>query len=148
MTSNERMRTIEKVEATAPASLVLAWSDGVTATVDLTETLKRPAFASIRDAKTFEAVELGDWGHSVAWPSGVELGADRLWLDTLSSIGKGDARTFLEWRIRHGLSLTKAAEALGISRRIVAYYSNGEKPAPRHILLACLGWEAETDKAA
>jgi predicted transcriptional regulator len=43
-------------------------------------------------------------------------------------------------------SLTKAAEALGISRRMVAYYSNGEKTVPRAILLACKGWKA--DRAA
>ena len=55
--------------------------------------------------------------------------------------GHDDAREFLEWRLRHGLSLTKTAEALDISRRMVAYYSNGEKPIPRAILLACKGWE-------
>jgi hypothetical protein len=26
---------------------------------------------------------------------------------------------------------------------MVAYYSNGEKPVPRPILLACKGWEVE-----
>ncbi len=55
--------------------------------------------------------------------------------------GHADARTFLEWRARHGLSLSKAAEALGLSRRMVAYYSSGEKPVPKAVLLACRGWE-------
>ncbi len=64
-----------------------------------------------------------------------------LWLETLSATGRGDARTFLEWRLRHGLSLAKTADALGLSRRMVAYYSNGEKPIPKSILLACKGWE-------
>jgi predicted transcriptional regulator len=50
-------------------------------------------------------------------------------------------REFLEWRLRHGLSLSGTADAPGISRRMVAYYSNGEKPVPRPILLACKGWE-------
>jgi transcriptional regulator with XRE-family HTH domain len=45
-------------------------------------------------------------------------------------------RRFLERRLRHGLSLRGAAEALGLSRRMIAYYSNGEKPIPRAILLA------------
>lgn len=31
------------------------------------------------------------------------------------------------WRLRHALSLSKAADALGVSRRMVAYYSSGEK---------------------
>jgi predicted transcriptional regulator len=41
--------------------------------------------------------------------------------------------------MRHALSLSKAADALGISRRMVAYYSNGEKRVPKPILLACRG---------
>ena len=52
-----------------------------------------------------------------------------------------DVRAFLEWRLRHALSLSKAADALGVSRRMVAYYSNGEKKVPKPILLACRGWE-------
>jgi Helix-turn-helix len=79
----------------------------------------------------------------VVWPSGAELGADTLWLETLSATGHPDSRAFLEWRLRHGLSLSAAAQALGISRRMVAYYSNGERPVPRPILLACKGWEVE-----
>jgi predicted transcriptional regulator len=57
--------------------------------------------------------------------------------------GRGETRAFLDWRLRHALSLSKAAEALSISRRMVAYYSNGEKRAPKPILLACRGWEVE-----
>jgi DNA-binding transcriptional regulator YiaG len=36
-------------------------------------------------------------------------------------------RAFLECRLRNTLSLSKAADALGVSRRMVAYYSNGEE---------------------
>lgn len=42
---------------------------------------------------------------------------------------------------RNGLTLDSASRALGISRRMLAYYRNGEKPIPKHIWLACLGWE-------
>jgi hypothetical protein len=40
------------------------------------------------------------------------------------------------------LSLNTAAEALGISRRMVSYYRTAQKSIPRSIWLACLGWEA------
>jgi hypothetical protein len=96
----------------------------------------------LRDPAEFAKVKVGDWGHSLEWPSGAEAGADSLWLETLSALKRQDARTFLEWRLRNGLSLSKAAEALGLSRRMVAYYSNAEKPVPKTVLLACLGWEA------
>ena len=75
------------------------------------------------------------------WPSGAEAGADRLWLETLSATRHADTRAFLEWRLKHGLSLSGAADALGLSRRMIAYYSNAEKPVPKTVLLACRGWE-------
>src|SRR3546814_5219789 len=76
------------------------------------------------------------------WSSDVCSSDLMLWLETLSATGHGDVRAFLEWRLRHALSLSKAADALGVSRRMVAYYSNGEKKVPKPILLACRGWEA------
>ena len=63
-------------------------------------------------------------------------------METLAATRRQDARAFLEWRLKHGLSLTAAAEALGLSRRVVADYSNGENPVPKTVLLACRGWEA------
>jgi hypothetical protein len=137
------MRTIEAVKAERPGVLSLKWSDGTRARVDISRMLGRRPFRLLRDEKEFARVQAGEWGHSIQWPGGAELGADTLWLETLSATGRDDARTFLQWRMRHGLSLTKAAEALGLSRRMVAYYSNGEKPVPRPVLLACKGWEAE-----
>ena len=45
------------------------------------------------------------------------------------------------WMHRNGLTLDSAAEALGISRRMLVYYRNGDKSIPKSIWLACLGWE-------
>jgi hypothetical protein len=42
---------------------------------------------------------------------------------------------------RNKLTLDAAAKALGMSRRMLAYYRNGEKPIPKYVWLACLGWE-------
>jgi hypothetical protein len=139
--STDRMRTIEAVKALDGGRLQLRWSDGTEADVVLDKKA-----AAIPD---FAKAELGDWGHSVVWPSGLEIGADRLWLQTLSATQRDDARQFLEWRMRNALSLSKTAEALGLARRTVAYYSNGERAVPKSILLACKGWEvSELRKAA
>lgn len=143
MNVSETTRTIAAAKAKAPASIVVRWSDGTRAEIDLSSILRGRAFRTLRDADAFAKVEVGEWGHSIGWPSGPELSAETLWLETLSATGHEDTRAFLEWRLKHGLSLTKAAEALGLSRRMVAYYSNGEKPVPRPILLACKGWEVE-----
>lgn len=129
--SNDRMRTIQKADALADGRLRLSWSDGVEALLTLPDELVRAGTPKI-----------GDWGHSLEWPNGEEMGADRLWLETLTALGRADSRAFLEWRMRNNLSLQKAGDALGLARRTVAYYSNGDRPVPKSILLACKGWEA------
>ena len=55
----------------------------------------------------------------------IDIGHERIWT----------------WLHDTGLTLEQAAEALGISRRMLIYYRDGEKPIPRAIWLACLGWE-------
>lgn len=141
MSANDKLRTISTVKAKAPATLTVGWSDGTRAKIDLGGLLRGRVFRVLRTANKFESVHVGEWGHSIEWDAGPELSAETLWLETLSATGHGDTREFLEWRLRHGLSLNETAKALGISRRMVAYYSNGEKPVPRPILLACKGWE-------
>ena len=141
MNVGDKMRAITGVEAIGPAAVRLAWSDDTIVDLDLSAAIDGRTSDALRDPAEFARVQVGDWGHSLIWPSGAELGADMLWLETLSATGHDDVRRFLEWRLRHGLSLSKAAEALGVSRRMVAYYSNGEKKVPKPILLACRGWE-------
>jgi len=141
MKAGDKLRTISAVKAKAPGTLTVHWSDGTRAKIDISAALRRRGFRALRVPEAFERIQVGEWGHSVEWDVGPELSAETLWLETLSATGHGDAREFLEWRLRHGLSLNDTANALGISRRMVAYYSNGEKPVPRPILLACKGWE-------
>src|SRR3546814_6361899 len=53
-------------------------------------TLFRSRFAALRDPAEFARVGVGEWGHSLAWPSGVELGADMLRHETeLAQARKG-----------------------------------------------------------
>lgn len=143
MKTGEMLHTIIGVKAKDHSAIEVRWSSGERVSLDLSRIIKGPGFKSIRHAEEFRRVKVGEWGHSLTWPTGAELGADSLWLMTLTATGHDDARQFVEWRLRHGLSLSKAAEELGLSRRMVAYYSNAEKPVPRSILLACRGWEAE-----
>lgn len=136
----ESLRTIKTVRPVSGTVLRVRWTAGRAVDLDLQDLLKKPAFKSLRGGN-FRKVQVGEWGHSIAWPGGAELGADELWRRTLEAEGRDDALEFLDWRTRHGLSLSAAAEALGLSRRMVAYYSSGSKPVPRTVLLACAGWE-------
>jgi hypothetical protein len=139
--SGEATCILESVRALEGFRLVLGWKEAEQATIDLSAVVKTRPFRALSDPDIFSQVELGDWGHSVVWPGDIEIGADSLWLDSLSVWGREDTRAFLEWRLRNGLSLSGAAEALGLSRRTIAYYSGG-RPVPRSILLACKGWDA------
>src|SRR3546814_5131191 len=118
MNITDKARTITAVRATGPSSLHLSWSEGTAADLDLGAVLADRAFAALRDPGEFAKVAAGDWGHSLAWPSGAELGADMLWLETLSATGHGDVPAFLQCRLRPALSLSKAADAVGVSRRL------------------------------
>jgi predicted transcriptional regulator len=71
-----------------------------------------------------------------------------LWELALEQAGRADAVEFIRWRWKHALSLSAAAEALGLSRRQIAYYASGKQVVPRTVLLACKGWEAERQAAA
>jgi hypothetical protein len=137
----EQLRSITKVTAKAPDVLAVVWSDGVKVELSLAKVLRTKAYKALKDEKLFAKAALGDWGHSVVWPGDIELGADSLWRMTLEATGRTDTLEFIDWRTRHGLSLTDAANALGVSRRMVAYYASGEREVPKTVLLACKGWE-------
>lgn len=130
-------------------TLRLRWVNGKTMPVDLSEPVHRlKGLRPLQDRAVFARAAKGEGGHSVVWPGELDLGADRLWEMTLEQNGHHDAVEFIRWRWRYGLSLTAAAEALGLSRRQVAYYASGERPVPRTVLLACKGWESEQHAAA
>jgi hypothetical protein len=129
--------------------LRLRWVSGKTMTVDLSEPVQRlKGLRPLRDEAIFARAAKGEGGHSVVWPGEIDMGADRLWEMSLEQNGHVDAVEFIRWRWRYRLSLSDAAEALGLSRRQVAYYASGERPVPRTVLLACKGWEAERQGAA
>lgn len=148
MNDSDNMHIISGVSARTGGILSLIWSDGTNAVVNINAMLDDTAFTALRDPSLFAQVAIGDWGHSLIWPEEIEIGADTLWQESLSATDRPDTRQFLEWRMRHGLSLGKAADALGLSRRTVAYYSNGERKVPKPILLACRGWEVDHAQAA
>ena len=141
MIGTERGHILKSVSALPGHRLTLRWDGAPEAVVDLGVAVRATPFRALADAGLFARAEVGDWGHSVVWPGEIEIGADTLWLDSLTAWGRDDTRAFLEWRLRNGLSLSAAAEALGLSRRTIAYYSGG-RPVPRSILLACTGWDA------
>lgn len=133
---------LQSAEALAPYRLRTAWSTGELLEVDVEAKLRsHPALAAILDPEVFARVRIGEWGNSIEWVD-EEFGADNVYAWAKEQDGQVSHEMFDEWMQRNGLSLTTAADALGISRRMVSYYRTAHKMIPRAIWLACLGWEA------
>jgi hypothetical protein len=133
---------ITAVQVSGDTKLLLSWNTGETFDLDLCKIIKQqPAFASLADSATFRQVTIEEWGHGLDWPDGLDMGADRLYhlcrqqADLLSPVD------FDNWIRKNRLSLTTAAEALGMTRRMIAHYRSGTRPIPRTVQLACVGWE-------
>jgi len=133
---------LEQVEALRPYRLRTKWHTGEMLEVDIEERLrKHPSLAAILDPALFASVHIGEGGNSIEWLD-EEFGADNIYAWGKEQAGEVSHEMFDNWMRRNGLSLTTAAEALGISRRMTSYYRTARKAIPRSIWLACLGWEA------
>jgi len=134
---------VETVEVLGPATLRIRWGTGEVLPVDLAATISRfLSLAPLRDPNVFRQASVGLWGHSVRWNDEVDLGADDLYQQSKVQAGEPSPEQFDAWMRLHSLSLTTAAEALGLSRRMVAHYRTGSRPIPKTVWLACKGWEA------
>ena len=133
----------KSVKAYEPYRLRITFGDGAEMTVDLQKTIEHtPALAQLKSSELFLKAHVDQWGNGVAWiDDELDLAGDNLRAEAVEQAGGISHERIWEWMHRNGLTLDGAAEALGISRRMVAYYRNGEKPIPRHVWLACLGWE-------
>ena len=138
---------LQAVEALVLYRLRTYWSTGEALDVDVEPILGKHAFLQpILDPEVFARVHVGEWGGSVEWFD-TEFGADNVYAWAKEQAGQVSHEMLGEWMERNDLSLSTAAEALGISRRMMSYYRTAHKPIPRSIWLACLGWEATRPQA-
>ncbi|AJC45911.1 DUF2442 domain-containing protein [Xanthomonas sacchari] len=143
---NQPQFVITKVKAVAARELALTFADGFTCTVDLSEVLaSHPSLKKARLPHVFHKVSLDEWQRGVIFDGNDELAlaSDNLRALAIEQAGDYSHQQIIAWMHRHDMTLDSAAEALGLSRRMLAYYRSGEKPVPKSIGLAMLGWEAE-----
>ncbi len=135
---------IESVITRGATSLVVSWDDGHRAQIDLGPVIAaHPALASLADPEAFHRVHLAADGWSIEWPAcGIDFGTAQLrrWADEQAGEAM-PAAAFRGWMQGHGFTLDRAAEALGLSRRTVAYYLSGEQPVPKTVMLATEGFD-------
>lgn len=128
-----------------PQKLTLTFEDGYTAEVDLSGLIdKHPTLARLHDRKTFAKVAPDEWRRGVvfAGDDDLSLASDNLRALALEQAGEYSHQHVIVWMHHNNLKLDEAARALGISRRMLAYYRSGEKRIPKSIGLAMLGWES------
>jgi hypothetical protein len=141
---SSRAVTLTEVHAEPVQHLRLIFADGADMRVDLRPIIGRhPVLHPLLDESVFRKARLGEWGGSVVWGNhdDLELAADNLRARAVEQAGGCSHEFIWNWMSRHQLTLDQAAEALGLSRRMLAYYRSGQRPVPRTVALACLGWE-------
>ncbi len=135
---------IESVLTKGATSLFVVWDDGHRAQIDLGPVIAaHPALTPLADQEVFHRVHLARDGWSLEWPAcAIDFGAAQLrrWADEQAGEAM-PAAAFRAWMESHGFTLDRAAEALGLSRRTVAYYLSGEQPVPKTVMLATEGFD-------
>lgn len=131
------------VQLVGVMKLAISWSTGETLDCDLSDTIRRVSvFAVLVDPAVFSQVSVEEWGHGLDWPGGLDMGADRLYQLCREQAGLFSPVAFDGWIKRNSLSLSTAADALGMTRRMIAHYRSGSRPIPKTVQLACIGWES------
>ena len=146
-------KTLPRIASVAagkkPLTLLIRWEKGGESRIDvsgLVETFR--VYEPLRRSpELFGRVQVGDYGTDVCWPDEIDMVADTLWRLAREQSGltmSPDA--FKHWRERKAYTLDSAAAALGLSRRMVAYYEQGAKPIPRVVALATHALDAVSMK--
>lgn len=134
---------IMQARIVGPLRVEIDWSTGETLQADLSDLTAAP-FDALLDPVFFARMRRDDWGHGLDWPEGLDLGADRLYELSREQAGLPTAREFDDWMQRHAFSLASAADALGMTRRMIAHYRTGSRPIPKVVGMACKWVDAST----
>ena len=140
---HDRHHTIAALMVRPPCALTLTFADGVTLPLDLAPFANlNPALAALKDPALFSTARVDARGGYVIWvEDDIEMAADNLRnMAGEQSGGIGNER-LANWMHKHSLTQEQAADAVGVSRRMLNYYLSGAKAIPKTVWLACLGWE-------
>ena len=135
---------IKNVFAICPYGLRIVWSHGGENVVDVSGLIESfKVYIPLRKSpELFKQARVGEYGTDVVWSDELDMSADTLWRLAQEQSGTTiTATAFHNWRQRKAYTLDEAAIALGISRRMVAYYDKGNKPIPRVVALATFALE-------
>jgi len=126
-------------------TLRVHWNTGDDTLVDVSGLINSfRTYAPLREnPNLFGKARVGEHGADVVWSDELDISNDTLW--RLAQEQSGSTMSpdeFRRWRERRAYTLDAAAKALGVSRRMIAYYEKGERPIPRVVTLATRALEA------
>jgi DNA-binding transcriptional regulator YiaG len=127
-----------------PMTLRIRWDKGDESVVDVSGLIEAfRVYAPLRHSpEFFRQVRVGEHGTDVVWNDEIDMAALTLWRLAQEQSGLTlSPEAFRQWRERNAYTLEAAARALGVSRRMVAYYEQGAKPVPRVVALAARALE-------
>ena len=137
-------RIVAASASQSPFTLRIRWDNGDESRVDVSSLIDTfRVYEPLRTAPDlFRKFRVGDLGTDIVWTGAIDMSADTLWRLAQEQSGQTmSAEEFKNWRERKAYSLDGAAKALGVSRRMVAYYERGARPIPRVVALATRGLE-------
>jgi DNA-binding XRE family transcriptional regulator len=138
-------RIVSAAPGRRPLTLRVQWNTGDATLVDVSGLINAfRVYAPLRNnPDLFTEVRVGEHGADVVWSDELDISNDTLWRLAQEQSGSTmSAEAFRRWRERRAYTLDAAAKALGVSRRMIAYYEKGERPIPRVVALATRGLEA------
>jgi hypothetical protein len=148
ITIGEALPRLKSIAPHGGLEVAADWASGRSDVVDLGPViLTHKFYKPLReDADLFKTVHLVEDGAAIAWGNddAIDMAAttiERLAAEIMSSDDFG------AWMNRNKLTYDAAAAQLGISRRLVAYYANGQR-IPRYIALACRALDSLADPLA
>lgn len=135
---------IKAIQALKGQKLAVTWHNGKQHTIDLSAYIKRfVVLQPLKKSSIFKQAQVGEWGFDVTWGNDIEIAASTLYRLALEQNGDiMPTADFKNWMTTNKLSLTTAAQELGLSRRTITAYSSGAALIPKHIALACKGWNS------
>ena len=145
---HDPQHTLTALAVTPPRRLRLSFADGAILDVDLASIIQQyQALAALSDPALFARAHLDARGGYVVWiEDDLELAADNLRHLAIEQAGGIGQERIWNWMHENGLTQSRAAEAIGISRRMLNYYLSGAKPIPKTVWLACVGWASEQQR--
>ena len=128
-----------------PMTLRIRWDKADESSVDVSGLVENfRVYEPLRSREMFARVRVGEHGTDVVWSDEIDMAADTLWRLAQEQAGVTmSPEAFKHWRERKAYTFDTAARALGLSRRMIAYYEQGSKPIPRVVALATRALESE-----